>query len=178
MSSQRPCSQPGISRITSYTPRRNRTVERYNRILAEDFLYARTWHSGQERADGIALWNLNDNYHRLRTMDNHRRQRRLSAINKILTSCTVSGVTTLVFPHLAYDGRSTSRSSEIGSKWSLFEKPMTRAWRIHRCNSGREPHGCQPSSYSSAVRIIICCPSSAAFFMSSTFAQAHMSATV
>ena len=52
-------------RITPYTPRHNGKVERYNRILAEEFLYARTWHSEQERADGLVLWNLHYNYHRL-----------------------------------------------------------------------------------------------------------------
>lgn len=51
-------------RITPYTPRHNGKVERYNRILAEEFLYARTWHSEQERADGLVLWNLHYNYHR------------------------------------------------------------------------------------------------------------------
>ncbi|WP_353810454.1 IS481 family transposase [Agromyces sp. SYSU T00194] len=51
-------------RITPYTPRHNGKVERYNRILAEDFLYARTWRSEQERADALVLWNLHYNYHR------------------------------------------------------------------------------------------------------------------
>jgi transposase InsO family protein len=32
-------------RIRPYTPRHNGKVERYNRILAEDFLYAHTWTS-------------------------------------------------------------------------------------------------------------------------------------
>lgn len=50
--------------IKPYTPRHNGKVERYNRILAEEFLYARTWHSEQERAEAIALWNLHYNYHR------------------------------------------------------------------------------------------------------------------
>lgn len=51
-------------RITPYTPRHNGKVERYNRILAEEFLYVRTWQSEQERADGLVLWNLHYNYHR------------------------------------------------------------------------------------------------------------------
>lgn len=32
-------------RITPYTPRHNGKIERYNRILADEFLYARTWTS-------------------------------------------------------------------------------------------------------------------------------------
>lgn len=51
-------------RITPYTPRHNGKEERYNRILAEEFLYARTWHSEQERTDGLVLWNLHYNSHR------------------------------------------------------------------------------------------------------------------
>ena len=51
-------------RITPYTPRHNGKVERYNRILAEEFLYARTWLSEQERSDGLVFWNLHYNYHR------------------------------------------------------------------------------------------------------------------
>ena len=51
-------------RITPYTPRHNGKVERYNRILAEEFLYSRVWHLEQERADGLMHWNLHYNYHR------------------------------------------------------------------------------------------------------------------
>lgn len=51
-------------RIAPYTPRHNGKVERYNRILAEEFLYARNCPSEQERADGLLLWNLHYNYHR------------------------------------------------------------------------------------------------------------------
>lgn len=51
-------------RTTPYTPCHNGKVERYNRILAEEFLYARAWHSERERAAGLVLWNLHYNYHR------------------------------------------------------------------------------------------------------------------
>lgn len=37
-------------RTTPYTPKHNGKVERYNRILAEEFLYARTWNSETEGA--------------------------------------------------------------------------------------------------------------------------------
>jgi transposase len=37
-------------RITPYTPRHNGKVERYNRILAEEFLHARAWTSEQHRS--------------------------------------------------------------------------------------------------------------------------------
>ena len=52
-------------RTKPYTPKHNGKVERYNRILAEEFLYARTWHSEHERADAVSVWNLHYNYHRL-----------------------------------------------------------------------------------------------------------------
>lgn len=51
-------------RITPYTPRHNGKVERYNRILAEEFLYARTWHSDGERSAALEVWNHHYNYHR------------------------------------------------------------------------------------------------------------------
>jgi transposase InsO family protein len=50
--------------ITPYTPRHNGKVERYNRILAEEFLYARTWTSEAQRADALKVWNIHFNYHR------------------------------------------------------------------------------------------------------------------
>ncbi len=51
-------------RITPYTTRHNGKVERYNRILAEEFLYARTWTSEQQRTDALKVWNIHFNYHR------------------------------------------------------------------------------------------------------------------
>ncbi|MFG1772871.1 IS481 family transposase [Nocardia salmonicida] len=51
-------------RIAPYTPRHNGKVERYNRIISEEFLYARTWTSEKQRADALAMWNIHYNYHR------------------------------------------------------------------------------------------------------------------
>ena len=51
-------------RITPCTPRHNGKVERYNRILAEEFLYARVWTSEQQRSDALGVWNVHYNYHR------------------------------------------------------------------------------------------------------------------
>lgn len=47
-----------------YTPKHNGKVERYNRILAEGFLYARTWTSEDQREKALETWNLHYNYHR------------------------------------------------------------------------------------------------------------------
>lgn len=54
-------------RITPYTPRHNGRVERYNRILAEEFLYARLWASETERTEALGVWNIHYNYHRPRS---------------------------------------------------------------------------------------------------------------
>jgi integrase-like protein len=44
-------------RTKPYTPKHNGKVERYNRILAEEFLSARTWNSETERVNALATWN-------------------------------------------------------------------------------------------------------------------------
>ncbi|GHD07437.1 hypothetical protein GCM10010313_26610 [Streptomyces violarus] len=49
-------------RITPCTPRHNGKVERYNRILAEDFLYAGTWDSEVERSKALRVWNIHYSY--------------------------------------------------------------------------------------------------------------------
>lgn len=54
-------------RTRPYTPRHNGKIERYNRILTEDWLYARTWTSEAQRAESIATWNIHYNYHRPHT---------------------------------------------------------------------------------------------------------------
>ncbi|MFI7498030.1 IS481 family transposase [Streptomyces sp. NPDC049687] len=51
-------------RITPYTPRHNGKVERYNRILAEEFLYAHVWLSEAQRRESLGVWNIHYNYHR------------------------------------------------------------------------------------------------------------------
>lgn len=47
-----------------YTPRHNGKVERYQRILAEEVLYAREYGNENERSAAIATWNIHYNYHR------------------------------------------------------------------------------------------------------------------
>ena len=47
-----------------YTPRHNGKVERYQRILAEELLYAREFISEDARTSAIAVWNIHYNYHR------------------------------------------------------------------------------------------------------------------
>src|SRR5690606_14704607 len=42
-------------RIRPYTPRHNGKVERYQRILAEELLYAHTWNSEQQRTRRLAV---------------------------------------------------------------------------------------------------------------------------
>jgi len=54
-------------RIRAYTPRHNGKVERYNRTLAEELLYARVWTCEAERAAAITVWNIHYNYHRADT---------------------------------------------------------------------------------------------------------------
>lgn len=51
-------------RTRPYTPRHNGKAERYNRILVEEFLYAGTWTSEQERSNALGVWNTHYNYHR------------------------------------------------------------------------------------------------------------------
>jgi len=54
-------------RTRPYTPRHNGKIERYNRILAEELLYSRTWTSEAERTAAIDVWNIHYNYHRAHT---------------------------------------------------------------------------------------------------------------
>ncbi len=51
-------------RAAPYTPRHSGKVERYNRILAEEFLCARSWTSGGQRANALGVWNIHYNHHR------------------------------------------------------------------------------------------------------------------
>ena len=55
-----------------YTPRHNGKVERYQRILAEELLYARNFNSEEDRSSAISVWNIHYNYHRPHTAVGHR----------------------------------------------------------------------------------------------------------
>ncbi|KHE74202.1 transposase [Kocuria marina] len=54
-------------RIRPYTPRHNGKVERYNRLLADEVLYARPYPSEQARREAIGVWVNHFNYHRPHT---------------------------------------------------------------------------------------------------------------
>ena len=54
-------------RIKPYTPKHNGKIERYNRIVADEVLYARPFTSEAERAAAITVWNIHYNYHRPHT---------------------------------------------------------------------------------------------------------------
>ncbi|MCT1616611.1 integrase core domain-containing protein, partial [Kocuria marina] len=54
-------------RIRPYTPRHNGKVERYNRLLADEVLYARSYPSEQARREAIGVWVNHFNYHRPHT---------------------------------------------------------------------------------------------------------------
>jgi transposase InsO family protein len=54
-------------KIKPRRPQHNGKVERYQRTLAEELLYAREWTSEDERARAISIWNIHYNYHRPHT---------------------------------------------------------------------------------------------------------------
>jgi transposase len=51
-------------RTKPFTPRHNGKAERYQRILAEEVLYARQFSCEADRSTAIAVWNIHYNYHR------------------------------------------------------------------------------------------------------------------
>ncbi len=58
------CNQSRHQKTKPYTPRHNGKVERYQRILSEELLYARDFTSEEARSAAIAVWNIHYNYHR------------------------------------------------------------------------------------------------------------------
>ena len=54
-------------RTRPFTPKHNGKVGRYQRILAEELLYAHPLTSEAERARAIQVWNIHYNYHRPHT---------------------------------------------------------------------------------------------------------------
>ena len=51
-------------RTRPFTPKHNGKAERYQRILAEELLYAREFTTEDERAAATHVWNIHYNYHR------------------------------------------------------------------------------------------------------------------
>src|SRR5699024_8583430 len=54
-------------RTRPYMPRHNGKVERYQRILSEECLYAHAYYSEAERREAISIWVHHYNYHRTHT---------------------------------------------------------------------------------------------------------------
>ena len=54
-------------RTRPFTPRHNGKAERYQRIMAEEVLYAREYGCEDERSTAITVWNIHNNYHRPHT---------------------------------------------------------------------------------------------------------------
>ena len=78
---------PGIS-SSPPTPRHNGKVERYHRILAEEFLYARTWTSETQRAEALKVWNIHFNYHRpLAAAGQPPASRLTTGVTNLMASC-------------------------------------------------------------------------------------------
>jgi transposase len=77
-------------RITPYTPRHNGKVERCNRIISEEFLYARTGTSEDQRREALGVWNIHHTYHRPHTsIGNQPPAARLrDGVTNVLTSCS------------------------------------------------------------------------------------------
>lgn len=75
-------------RIRPYTPRHNGKVERYNRIMAEECLYAAEFTSETRRREAIAVWNNHYNYHRPHTAcrDQPPATRVPATVNNVTTS--------------------------------------------------------------------------------------------
>ena len=77
-------------RIRPHTPKHNGKVERYNRTLAEELLYAREWTSEPQRAAAITTWNIHYNYHRAHTAIGNRppAARLHQAVTNVMTQNT------------------------------------------------------------------------------------------
>lgn len=77
-------------RTRPYTPRHNGKVERYQRILAEECLYARAYKSENQRREAISVWVHHFNYHRPHTAcaDQPPATRVTQRVTNVMTSYT------------------------------------------------------------------------------------------
>ncbi|GAB4096798.1 hypothetical protein GCM10028787_22730 [Brachybacterium horti] len=77
-------------RTTIYTFRHNGKIERYQRILAEECLYARAYDSESERRNAIGVWVHHYNYHRPHTAcgDQPPASRLHTGVDNVMTNYT------------------------------------------------------------------------------------------
>lgn len=138
-----------------HTPRHNGKVERYNRIVAEELLCARTWTSEAERAAAIKIWNVHYNYHRAHTAAGDRRPPPASRVRAGVTN--VKARTTSATPdpdgtvrrHTGArrpDGRGAPRQLDVEHRPpAVAPDPLRASGRPWRCSArGRRPSpGCR-----------------------------------
>ncbi|RUQ28703.1 IS481 family transposase [Micrococcus sp. HSID17245] len=77
-------------RIRPYTPRHNGKVERYNRLMVDEVLYARPYVSETARREALAVWVNHYNYHRPHTSCGNIPPASLAParVNNVMTSYT------------------------------------------------------------------------------------------
>ena len=77
-------------RIRPYTPKHNGKVERYQRILTEECLYARAYTTETQRREAISIWVHHYNYHRPHTActDQPPASRVRTRVDNVMTSYT------------------------------------------------------------------------------------------
>ena len=100
-------------KIKPFTPRHNGKAERYQRIMADEVLYAREYTSEDERSAAIAVWNIHYNYHRPHSAAGGRTPASIAAHDRCHQP-----------PALIHLGVSASRSSSQSS----FSAPLVGTW--------------------------------------------------
>ena len=79
-----------------------------NRILAEEFLYARTWTSETQRAEALKIWNIHFNYHRPHS----------AAAGQPPASRLTTGVTNLRASHLVGKCQEAENLASLAKRFS------------------------------------------------------------
>ena len=77
-------------RTRIYTPRHNGKIERYQRLMTDECLYARAYDSEAERRDAIGVWNHHYTYHRPHTAcgDQPPASRLHASVDNVMTNYT------------------------------------------------------------------------------------------
>jgi transposase InsO family protein len=75
-------------RIRPYTPKHNGKIERYNRLMVDEVLYARPYASETDRREALQVWTNHYNYHRPHTACHERppASRTPAPINNVMPS--------------------------------------------------------------------------------------------